>query len=308
MPSAMIAAGLHPAGARSRQVGLAVDLAIDLAANEPFLDDHRPGGQPLLGTAMGIELMSRAVRRMTAGNAAVPHAARHVAVLAPLILRGERATVHVHATRQVGSEGSFFLCVLESRPDGAATIPHFEATFLEATFLDTAGRSAAAVLPSGVALDAEPSAHSADVYALLFHGPAFRVVRSASLAGGGMLCEWQPDLPAWTHAPPDAAMPDPRWTELCLQAAGLLEIATTQRMLIPHRIASVLHCPPAGRQPPRRMFAHAKRAASGEAIDIDLVDQDRQPLLRVSGYETVPLPFDSSSAALQALARLFSAQ
>ena len=298
----MTAVGEPPAHARPRQIDSAVDLAIELDANEPFLDDHRPGGQPLLGTAMGIELMSRAVRRVTMGDTAVPCAIRRVAVFTPLILHGEHATVHVRATRHEGDDGSAFHCVVESRPGGAATIPHFEATFFESDL-----RSAAAVLPSGVALDGEPSARSADVYALLFHGPAMRVVRSASLAGGGMWCEWQPALPAWTRGPLDAVMPDPRWTELCLQAAGLLEIATTQRMQIPHRIASVEHCPPAGRRPPRRMFAYARRASSGEAIDIDLVDQDRQPLLRVSGYETVPLPFASSSAALQALARLFSA-
>ena len=222
----------HPTGAPCAPI----DVAIDLDASEPFLDDHRPGGDPLLGTAMGVELMSRAAHRMATGATDRQRTTEHVGVFEPLILRSKSATVHVRAVRLGDDAHAPIHCVVESRCRGGLPVPHFEASFVHAEpcIADTR-------LPAGVQLGAQPAVNDADVYSLFFHGPAFRVIHSASSVGDGMLCEWRQDLPAWARGPVDPATADPRWVELCLQTAGLLEIATTQRMLIPHRIGSIEH-------------------------------------------------------------------
>ena len=282
------------------------ELAVLLHASEPFLNDHRPGGQPLLGTAMGVELMFRSVRAMALGSPPEQRRFEQVQVFAPLILQHPTATVHVRAERVTNSGRAAIRCVVESRPSAAPPVPHFEALCVEAQ-PGGAPPYLPACLPLGAPTDRLFTVNSADVYAVFFHGPAFRVVAAATRVGSEMVCEWQPALPAWTRAPTNPAQPDPRWLELCLQTAGLLELATTQRMLIPKCIASVEHGAVAERGTPGRLFAHAKRNEAGDAMDIDLVEQDGTPLLHVRGYRTEPLPFSSDALALQALARRFNA-
>ena len=312
-----------------------IDLRLELDASEPFLADHRPGGQPLFGTAMGVDLMHRAARDLLELPPSASVCLEHVHVFGPLVLSGPAGTVDVRAglagwpgTGDTGDNSDRRAhCVVESRRWGQPPVPHFDAVVRVG-----AGSPSLPRLPVGFDLasmrGAAPAVNAEAVYALFFHGPAFRVVRGASSTGDGMLCEWQADLPPLTRAaraaPGDshaeAPWPDPRWLELCLQAAGLLEIATTRRMLIPHRIDRIEHLPVpvpvAVRVPehapercgPRRLFAFAQRACRGAAegaIDIDLVDEHHTLLLRVSGYHTVPLPFPPDTQAVAALARAF---
>ena len=284
------------------------ELAVLLHASEPFLNDHRPGGQPLLGTAMGIELMFRAVRAMASGWAPEPRRFEQVKVFAPLILQHPTATVHVRAECVANSGRAAIRCVVESRNGAEPPVPHFEALCVDAQPGTAEPHPHPHTgMPTHGATNLPFTVNAADVYAVFFHGPAFRVVAAATRVGGEMVCEWQPALPAWTHAPTNAAQPDPRWLELCLQTAGLLELATTQRMLIPKRIASVEHGAAPERGTPGRVFAHAKRSEAGAAIDITLEKQDGTRLLHVRGYRTEPLPFSSDAVALQALARRFNA-
>jgi hypothetical protein len=280
-----------------------VDVAVVLDAREPFLNDHRPGGQPLLGTAMGVELMFRTARGLTADSPSAARRLERVAVFAPLILQGESATVvHVRAERGLDEPRGAVRCRVESQPAGQPPLLHFEGLCVDAEPAHASPREAVRV-----ARDDRLGVDGAQVYDVFFHGPAFQVVAHASLAGDGMVCEWQRALPPWTHATPEATQPDPRWIELCLQTAGLLELATTQRMLIPQRIDSVEHVDAALADRGERMLARARRAAAGDAIDIDLRDDRDTLLLRVRGYRTVPLPFASDMGALQALARRFTA-
>lgn len=302
-PDVMAAAAPRPADLCSHRV----DRAFALDATEPFLSDHRPAGKPLFGTAMGIDLIARAARELLALQPAGRVRLEQVHVFEPLILSCDHATADVRArlAGSRGDSGASVHCAVESRPWAKPAVPHFDALVHAA-----AAAAGPARLPVGLELGAPPRVRADHVYALFFHGPAFRVVRGATRVGEGMLCEWQPDLPPLTRVARDDGSPEPRWVELCLQTAGLLEVATTQRMLIPHRIDSIEHFTPLGLSRPRRLFAHAQRArqrVEGGAIDIELVDEDRNVLLRVGGYRTVPLPFRSDAAAIEALARLFGA-
>ena len=153
------------------------------------------------------------------------------------------------------------------------------------------------------------------VYALFFHGPAFQVVGRSWLDGDALWCELQAGLPPLTGDPNENLWAAAQWIELCLQAAGLLEVAKNSRMMIPYRIEGIDFLrgdKPDGEQ----VFAVARKSdtvsnavlkgGGGESgTDIDLVDARGKLLVRVRNYQTCPLPFASDQDALARLALEF---
>ena len=164
-----------------------------LDAYVPYLDDHRPGNDPLFGTTMGIALMTQAC----------------------------------------------------------------SASFRASVVVDTRGHS-----------DYRPKVASPDVYGLFFHGPAFQVVHSAALNDGEMWCEIAPTVASFWERGARGEPVAAQQIELCLLTAGLLEVATTERMMIPKRIS----CIDRGTgNPSAARIARARR--SGEhSFDIELWD------------------------------------
>lgn len=287
-----------------------VTLTVNLHASEPFLNDHRPGGQPLLGTVMGIELMVRVARRLAPLPSGLSWRVEQVAILEPLILEGVSATVTVCATRDGRHPSEAINCWVEGLSGADQTVRHFEGRVVMQDPQPPPARAGAMRMPPDFSQC--KGVNGTSVYALFFHGPAYQVVGSAWLTGGAMWCELRAGLPALTRSPNERHKAAPQWVELCLQAAGLLEVATNSRMMIPHRIEGVdfFGCdePDIGAQ----IFAVARKSnavstgGDGECgTDIDLVDLQGKVLLRVRNYQTRPLPFPSDQDALAALALEF---
>ncbi len=86
----------------------AVTFEVRLDAREPYLDDHRPGGgRPLLGTAMSLELMVRALGR-TGALPGGPLRFDDVAVGAPLVIDGPTATTALVVTPSQTRRGAWW--------------------------------------------------------------------------------------------------------------------------------------------------------------------------------------------------------
>ena len=274
-------------------------LTIDLDAAEPWLDHHRPGGLPLLGTAMGIELMMRAAMPVLGAPAVQAAVVVDVSVRDPLILQAQCAQVHVTMAR---AGAALLRCGVQHLAEGRAPLRLFEANIGLAPGARRSSERSPAFNER-----AEWSASASDVYALFFHGPAFQVVRRARYRSGGVLCELNTALPPLTRAGGDEMAATPRWIELCMQAAGLLEVAENARMMIPHRIDRIeWFVPEAAATGP--LFAWARKRGPGDAglVDVDLLDAHRQPVLHLRGYRTVPLPFAADGAAVNRLHRCLS--
>ena len=280
----------------------AVDLTLQLDARQPFLNDHRPGGLPLLGTAMGIELMARAAQQLDGNGAMSAWSIADVEILDALVLDGPTATVHVRAEQAEAASNGSIRCVVESRRETGAPIRHFVG-FVQRRQGETI---AASVRYAGAR---QPTAVSQDtIYRTFFHGPAFRVIRSAWLLEAAMVCEFAVDLPPLSM-PIDQTRCAPRWIELCMQTAGLLEIAAASRMMIPRRIERIDVTAADGSAAAGPCVACARRSvspATGDAaFDVELVDALGVVLVRVTGYHTRPLPYPADPEAVRALHRAF---
>ena len=257
-----------------------------LDASVPYLDDHRPGNDPLFGTTMGIALMTQACSAVTPGKLWMPF---DIELTAPVIVPAETEVV---ANVHVVSSPNECLVTVETFSDDGHVRGHCSASFRASVVVDTRGHS-----------DYRPTVASPAVYGLFFHGPAFQVVHSAALNDGDMWCEIAPTVASlWergARGEPVAA----QQIELCLQTAGLLEVATSERMMIPKRIS----CIDRGTgNPSASRIARARRSGQ-DSFDIELWDDAQQLVCRVVGYETQPLPFSSDAVALRELAAVFNA-
>jgi hypothetical protein len=159
---------------------------------------------------------------------------------------------------------------------------HFRARVRAAT---TAAPAETGDVP-GEAPDA--AAKAEDVYALYFHGPAFRVLDRVWSTEAGVVGRMARDLPA-AFEPADAPLVTrPLLLELCFQTAGVDEIARTGRMGLPSRIERVrLPTCDALEEP-----LHAVVERRGDAYDARVVDAAGRVALVMEGYVTSALPVD----------------
>ena len=278
--------------------GPSVSFEVELRASEPFLDHHRPGGHPLFGTAMGIELMCRGATAATSTTKLLPARLSDVTVRSPIIVHDATAVAFVTATPTRAPDGAAFACTITTHAKSNEV--HFTAIVL------------LAANPRPTPHAARPNhgdtfpVNAAAIYSLFFHGPAFQVIAAAGLVGATMVSRIATQLPALSSGNEDndetwVAMP--RLIEACLQTAGLLDIATRSKMMIPHGIDDIelFETRPS---PNEQLHATARRTLSRsgtEAVDIDLQHPDGSIVLRVRGYETRQLSFPTNQLGINTL-------
>ncbi len=278
----------------TRADGATRHFAVTLEPRHPFLDHHRPGGAALFGTTMSIEVMVAAARAARPDRHVL--AIERIAIAAPCVLHGdEPAEIAVRAT--VTEDDAIVACTVVTE---AAT-----GEVLHASGIVRLGARRDGAMPAAAAARrATAAAPAAAVYRLFFHGPAFQVIASAALRDGAMVC-------GFAHAPAShdgTAMrlhTAPRVIEFCLQTAGLLELARSGRMMIPHRIGAItpLRADAAAADALVATARHRPRRR-GERAGIDIaVTAAGVCLLEVAAYATVKLPFPADAEAQAALRR-----
>ena len=272
--------------------------ALRLDAREPYLDHHRPGALPLLGTAMGVALLSRiAVPLLDEADA---DAGRHLVIsdvtIGPsLQVAGDDADVSVSAITSVGADSPIVHAGLSSVADGL-TVDHYQAAFARAR----ATRAPRSRPRTTAPRDTVAAAH---IYELFFHGPAFRLVAEAGLTGGAMVSR-AGAVPALTRHPAPVDPVDPVLVELAMQTAGLLDVATRRRMMIPASVAR-LEYDERPRAVDAELTAIATHIGSSDAFDVDVFADDRW-CLSIIGYGTRPLPFPAPTVGIERLADEFA--
>jgi NAD(P)-dependent dehydrogenase (short-subunit alcohol dehydrogenase family) len=276
--------------------GLVVTSTLDPSV-QPFLDDHRIDGTPVLPGVMGMELFAQV--------AALPFADRHVAAiedvdfLAPVkFFRDEPRTLEISARFTFDGDDVVAACTLVgerrlANQDEPQRTVHFTGRVRLSTGTVEAGTAAT---PES----AERAVGAGDVYEIYFHGPAYQVLDTAWRAGDTVVGQMAGDLPA-NQRPDDAAIVStPRLIELCFQTAGVWEIGTSGRMALPMRVAKVV---PTGGAGPAG-YGHAVVTPRDDgSFDALVVDGAGRVGLRLEGYRTVSLPGaldDSQVAPLRA--------
>ena len=135
------------------------------------------------------------------------------------------------------------------------------------------------------ALDDPRTMEAEQIYASLFHGPAYQVLQKVTLAGDTALGHWAQDLPPDT-APAGAELHwAPRLVELCFQTAGVWQLANNRPMGLPQAVASVeVH---AGQtEDDADLCAVVTARQDGATFDARVVGPGGQVHLTVTGYHT----------------------
>lgn len=256
-------------------------MSLHLDPCRSYLDHHRVEGVPLLGNVMAIESMATAAAALTAaaGKLHIQCVQGRVACFVPTPRtisigaerKGDRIGCRVYDVKE-GDEEVYFTAEISF---GAFDAP-----------------------PAFVPNRSDKVVSGEEVYRLYFHGPSFRVVESAWLEGEVMFAKMNRTLPAVFCKGVPVAMP--RAIELCLQTAGLYEIAISGRMRIPERIGGIVLYEQTDEYS-AELTAAARPGQNG--MDITLFDNAGTVHMEVSDYLTAdfPVPVD----ALQRLKSLF---
>jgi hypothetical protein len=257
-------------------------ISLYLDPSQHYLDHHRVGGIPLLGNAMAIEAMATAaVRTNGAGKLCI----QSVRGPNPCFVQTPRSIL-VGAERKGDSIECQVFHVTEGREELYFTSAMSFGTFHAPT----------TIVPECP----DKTVSGEEVYLLYFHGPAFRVVERAWLEGEIMFAIMKRTLPpVFDNGLPVAA---PRLIELCLQTAGLWEVAVLGRMRIPKQIGRIVLYEKVDEYS-TELTAAARKGRHG--INIILFDNEGRICVEVIDYLTAPLPFPVDENAIKKIKSQF---
>jgi NAD(P)-dependent dehydrogenase (short-subunit alcohol dehydrogenase family) len=262
---------------------LTVETQLDPAL-QPFLDDHRIEGTPVLPGVMGIEGFAEAALSIAPGLQV--EAVENIEFLSPFkFYRDEPRAVTIEARFGLDGEGLAADCrltgrrVLANQAD-ARVETHFTGRVRLAAQLPEPVGGPAPCAPHGSAIDAE------DIYRVYFHGPAYRVLKRAWCNENGAIGEMAADLPGNHHPSDQPLAVAPRLIELCFQTAGMFEMVVQHRMGLPRQVdrVSLYRSPDAAGGP---LFAVVTADPAAGTFDADVVDGAGTRYLHVSRYRTV---------------------
>ena len=278
---------------------LEAEAVLDPAA-QAFLYDHRIDGTPVLPGVMGIELFAEVAALLRPEWYVVT--VEGVDFLAPFkFYRDEPRAIRVRARPCADGDGLRVDCELvgERRlpgQDEARSTVHFTGSVRLAPRPVELGRKLGSEFAPA---PAAAFAGSDTIYRLYFHGPAYRVLDHAWRDGDATVGALAGGLPA-NHAPASAPLrAAPRLLELCLQTAGVRELAGSGRMALPQRIARV-HFSADGNAEVGARFAVVCEGRRG-GFDAVVVDETGREWVRLEGYGTVAVPAAPDADALAAL-------
>jgi acyl transferase domain-containing protein/NAD(P)-dependent dehydrogenase (short-subunit alcohol dehydrogenase family) len=262
---------------------LTVETTLDPAV-QPFLNDHRIEGTPVLPGVMGIEGFAEAAVSIAPGWRV--EAVENIDFLAPFkFYRGEPRPVTIEGRFALQDNGLAADCRLVGRRVLANQADaRMETHFTGRVCLTTQLR----VPPAGLVFDKPHGSLIAaeDIYRVYFHGPAYRVLKRAWWDEKSAIGEMAADLPDNHHPGDQPLVIAPRLIELCFQTAGLFEMAVQHRMGLPRHVDRVsLYRPPDAASGP--FFAVVTPDPATGTFNADVVDRAGTRYLNVSGYRTV---------------------
>jgi acyl transferase domain-containing protein/acyl carrier protein len=268
--------------------GLEVETTLD-PKEQPFLDDHRIEGTPVLPGVMGVEAFAEVAQLPLPGWHVV--AVEDVDFPAPFkFYRDEPRAVTVTAVYH--SEGDELIA--DCRLTGSRQLPNQPEPQVTEHFTGRV-RLAKGRVPSEPADPPPPSdgaaAAGADsIYAVYFHGPAYQVLDRAWRDGNRAVGLYSDTLPADHQPAGRTELASPRLIELFFQTAGMWEIGRANRFALPRHIDRVVlyGARDTLEESGNRAVAIVEDRETG--FGGRLVDSAGNVLLEVHGYRTVELP------------------
>ena len=266
-----------------------------LDPQQSFLDQHRPGGNPLFGTVMGIELMSKAALVLSGSTHIV--SVNELQNLPSLVFPDSQPRqIHVRASLHAADPNDTRIDCEVFSLGASGELPHFKARF------QPGSAYAAAPIIAIPDLSEAEVVTGADVYQLFFHGPVYRVIERIRWTPLVTVATLNTRLPAAYSPPESATVAAPRIIEFALQTAGLMTIAHLGKNRVPHRTARIQRYSATDVYGGQPLLAIAtRRAADPNVNDMMVVDLQGRVLQRIEGYHTVQLPFPEDEKKVQGL-------
>jgi hypothetical protein len=269
--------------------GLTVETMLDPRV-QPFLFDHQIEGTPLLPGVMGTEAFAELASILCPGYAVA--AIEDEEFLLPFkFFRRQPATLHLTGTAQPTGAGELLVnAVLRSVIQPKPELPVQERVHFRARVRMSRQAPSRPLMafepppPESLGIDADA------VYRVYFHGPAYRVIERAGVAGETAISLMAGGLPPDTVPDSADSLTAPRLLELCFQTAGLWLLATRQVMALPAglRRATLYRQPETAGT--KRLYAVVTAVGEGAEFDARVADEDGNVYLEASGYRTVALP------------------
>ncbi len=291
--------------------GLTIETELDPTV-QPFLNDHRIDGTPVLPGVMGVEAFAEVASLGLPGHRVI--AIEDVRFLAPCkFYRDEPRTLTVRTTFAREGDDVLASCsLLGVRALAGQSELQVTTHFTGRVRLRDDGMAAGEELGTDEAAAASIAAALEtngqgllpdDVYAVYFHGPAYRVVGNAWRVADGLAAAFATALPPATEPAGAALVTSPRLLELCFQAAGLWELGTAERLALPTSIGRVSFVQPAGEPEGSRAVV---RPQGDGTFDGEVVAPDGRVLVRLTGYRGTPVPAPLEARAIAPIVRAMS--
>jgi acyl transferase domain-containing protein/NAD(P)-dependent dehydrogenase (short-subunit alcohol dehydrogenase family) len=277
--------------------GLTVETTLDPAV-QPFLNDHRIDGTPVLPGVMGIEAFAEAALCLYPGWHI--ETIEEVDFLAPFkFYKDEPRIVFIQANIYPQGEKLISICRLIGRRRLAGQAEEQQTTHFTAR-VRLAKQSPEAAIGPKPRLSAEAMVDAAQIYRIYFHGPAYQVVEKAWWDGEHMVGKLMSDLPEECRPSDPPTLIRPRLIELCFQTAGLWEMAANHRMGLPRQVHEVSWLRPPALEG-SAFYALVTPHPDLGTFDVEAVDGEGNCYLRLDGYSTAKIPSNVDSTTLKAL-------
>jgi len=284
--------------------GYSIETTLDPHA-QPFLHDHQIDGTPVLPGVMGIEAFAEAAVSLLPGWQV--SSIEDVNFLAPFkFYRSEPRAIRIET--QVHPHGSDLIAEcqlvgersLASHAEAQRTTHFTGRVRLSKKPVETLPRKAF-VEPGGSSLAA------ADIYQVYFHGPAYQVLEKAWWDGKQIVGLLARGLPA-NHQPSELPIViAPRLLESCFQTAGMWELGAQGRLGLPQQVRQIsfFRSPDLAES---RLYAVVVPNVVQKSFTAEVLDEQGNCYLSLSGYQTVALPDFVDAKHLRSLQATLSGQ
>jgi hypothetical protein len=286
--------------------GLRIDCELDPNA-EPFLRDHALEGTSVLPGVMGLEGFAEVASLLLPEHHVVRiEEARFDAPFKYYRQQPRsgqfKAILHPEGADEVRAE--LTLTSLRTPPGAQQAIEtrHFSGVVRLSRVKPkpTTDSAIKLELPKARSISIE------DLYHVFFHGPAYRVVGELKLTEHGIRGKLNDKLPHALARADGVTVLAPRVIELCLQAAGALEIGYTGQLGLPSAIDRLeIH---GALSESAALSVDVRANPSGTGYDARVFDNRGRVLMEIIGYRTAQLPVDSSEHVLKLRAALGGAK
>lgn len=282
--------------------GLTMETTLTPSA-QPFLNDHRIDGTPVLPGVMGIEGFAEAA--LCAHPGWYIETIEEVNFLAPFkFYKDEPRTVLIEAIYRPFGD----CLVADCRLIGKRSLPGQPEPQVTVHFTARVRLTRQEPEPVTVAqprLSGEAFVEAANIYRIYFHGPAYQVLERAWWDGEHIIGEFAEKLPDNHHPPGQPTLMLPRLIELCFQTAGIWEMGTTSRMGLPSYLQCVSPCNGHAKRE-GRLYAVVTPHPERGSFDAEVVDTTGKVYIRLRDYSTATLPSGLNAESLKPLQAVFT--